>query len=366
MTGLQAEFEARFLDIDVAAVTRMLQDLGARLCLERTLIRRVVFKNADITAVGGWLRLRDEGNRVTLTYKQAASATPAIDSILETEIEVSDFDHAHQLLTAIGCRAVRYQENYREEWRLGDVRFDLDTWPGLPPFLEIEGPDAAAVESAAGKLGLTTSQATYGSVDEVYLSVLGRDILADHEARLVFHNALTFTWHETPPPPGLPVTQVYVFAIDPADGRVLIQDRPGKQTRYMLPGGRPESADGGDPLATAAREVLEESQVHIDTDRAVFLGHQVVTGDPARPEPHAQLRYAAPITSYQPIGPDPDDEHGRTNRRLMTSLHRAAELLGWGERGREQAEAAARAARRLGIDVGHPHPEGYRDRGDAL
>lgn len=365
MTGLQPEFEARFLNIDVQAATQLLQDLGAHLHLELTLMRRVVFKNTDIGAAGGWLRLRDEGHRVTLTYKQTASTTAAIDSILETEIEVSDFDTTHRLLTAIGCRAVRYQENYRQEWRLGDVRFDLDTWPDLPTFLEIEGPDAASVEAAAGKLGLSMSKAVYGSVDEVYLSVLGRDILADHEARLVFHDKLTFTWHETPPPPELPVTQVYVFAIDPADGRVLVQDRPGKQTRYMLPGGRPEAADGGEPLATAAREVLEESQVHIDTANAVFLGHQIVTGDPARPEPHAQLRYAAPIIRYEPIGPDPDDEHGRTNRRLMTSLHRAAELLGWGERGHEQTQAAARAAGQLGIDVDHPQPEGYRDHGDT-
>lgn len=362
---MQPEFEARFLNIDVSAVTQTLQDLGAYLHLERTLMRRVVFKNADITAAGGWLRLRDEGHRVTLTYKQTASVTAAIDSILETEIEVSGFDTTHRLLTAIGCRAVRYQENYRQEWRLGGIRFDLDTWPDLPTFLEVEGPDAAAVETAAGKLGLPMARATYGSVDEVYQSVLGRDILADREARLVFTDSLAFTWHETPAPAELPITQVYVFAIDPADGRVLIQDRPGKQTRYMLPGGRPEPVDGGDPLATAAREVLEESQVHIDTARAVLLGHQVVTGDPARPEPHAQLRYVAPITAYQPIGPDPDDEYGRTNRRLMTSLHRAAELLEWGEQGHQQAQAAARAARQLGIDVDHVHAEGYRDHGDT-
>ena len=135
LMGLQPEFEARFLNIDVSAVTQALQDLGAHLHLERTLMRRVVFKNADIGAAGGWLRLRDEGHSVTLTYKQTASATAAIDSILETEIEVSDFDTTRRLLIAIGCRALRYQENYRQEWRLGDVRFDLDTWPDLPTFL---------------------------------------------------------------------------------------------------------------------------------------------------------------------------------------------------------------------------------------
>ena len=37
------------------------------------------------------------------------------------------------ILRGLGLREVRYQENYREEWRLGEVAFDFDTWPDLPP-----------------------------------------------------------------------------------------------------------------------------------------------------------------------------------------------------------------------------------------
>lgn len=168
------------------------------------------------------------------------------------------------------------------------------------------------------------------------------------------------TWHEAPVPAGMPVTQAYVWALDPDDGRVLIQDRgPQHQRRFTLPGGRPEPEDGGDPLKTAAREAMEESQILIDTDRAVYLGHQVVTWFAKRPEPYAQLRYAAPIIAYEPIAPDPDN--GRTNRRFMTSLARAPELINWHETGAEQAKAALRAGEELGFRVGDPAPEGYRD-----
>jgi adenylate cyclase class 2 len=79
----------------------------------------------------------------------------------------------------MGFKVLRYQENYREEWKLGEVTFDLDTWPDLPTFLEVEGPDEDAVRAAAEKLGLDLTQASYGSVDEVYLAVLERDILAE-------------------------------------------------------------------------------------------------------------------------------------------------------------------------------------------
>jgi adenylate cyclase, class 2 len=68
---------------------------------------------------------------------------------------------------------------YREEWRWGEVAFDFDTWPGLPTFVEIEGPNEAAVRQAAATLGLDYSQARFGSVDEIYKSELGRDILAE-------------------------------------------------------------------------------------------------------------------------------------------------------------------------------------------
>jgi adenylate cyclase class 2 len=173
------EYEARFLAIDTHKVATALRTLGAELHQERTLMRRVVFKNNDIAQHNGWLRLRDEGRHVTLTYKQATAPQATIDSTLEAEITVSSFEDTYRLLTAVHFTALHVQENYREEWRLGELRFDLDTWPGLPTFLEIEGPDAMAVQRAAHQLGLTMAGARFGSIDEVYQTEVGRDILAE-------------------------------------------------------------------------------------------------------------------------------------------------------------------------------------------
>lgn len=181
---MQNEYEARFLSIDVDKTIEVLRRSGAELHQPRTLMRRVVFKNNDIEAAGGWLRLRDEGHQVTLTYKQTTGESSAIDTMLEAEITVSGFDDTHRLLASMGFQALRYQENYREEWRLGELRFDFDTWPDLDTYLEVEGPSQRAVEDAATMLGLDMGTASFGSVDEVYLAVLDRDILT--EAQLVF------------------------------------------------------------------------------------------------------------------------------------------------------------------------------------
>jgi hypothetical protein len=72
---------------------------------------------------------------------------------------------------------------------------------------------------------------------------------------------------------------------------------------------------------------------------------------------------AGSVTAYEPVGPDLDTIDLRVNRRFMTSLERAAELLAWGDHAVAQANAARRAGMGLGIPVDRPGTEGYRDEG---
>ncbi|MGI5119207.1 class IV adenylate cyclase [Marinactinospora thermotolerans] len=174
---MKHEYEAKFLAVDVAGLQAKLSALGAVQAFPRTLLTRKIFESDSLDG-GAWLRLRDEGTRSTLTLKQVTDAT-TIDGTKEIETEVADLHAMADILRRIGLSEVRYQENYREEWRLGDVTFDFDTWPDLPTFLEIEGPDEASVRWAADLLGLDYSEARFGSVDEIYKSEAGRDILAE-------------------------------------------------------------------------------------------------------------------------------------------------------------------------------------------
>jgi adenylate cyclase, class 2 len=182
--NVKHEYEAKFLCVDVAGLQAKLTALGAVQAFPRTLLTRKIFEN-DALEGGAWIRLRDEGTRSTLTLKQVADSR-SIDGTTEIETEVTDLGAIAEILSRLGLREVRYQENYREEWRWGETVFDFDTWPGLATFVEIEGPDEASVREAAGALGLDYSQARFGSVDEIYMSELGRDILA--ESTLLFAN----------------------------------------------------------------------------------------------------------------------------------------------------------------------------------
>ncbi|MFM9608066.1 CYTH domain-containing protein [Streptomyces niveiscabiei] len=174
---MKHEYEATFLDVDVVELQARLRELGAVQVMPRTLLTRRIFESGALGR-GAWVRLRDEGARATLTVKQVSDPA-SIDGTTEVETEVGDLKATAEILRLVGLVEVRYQENYREEWRLGDVVFDFDTWPDLPTFVEIEGPDEAAVRRAAALLELDYARARFGSVDEIYKSEAGRDILAE-------------------------------------------------------------------------------------------------------------------------------------------------------------------------------------------
>lgn len=165
---MQTEIEAKFLDIDHAALRTTLKELGAELKLLMRLMKRNNYDFPDLRLQkrGGWVRLRDEGDKVTLSYKQLSDRT--LHGTSEVNVTVDNFENADALLRAIGLEPTSYQETKRESWRLGDLEIELDEWPWTKPYVEIEGPDEAALKDIAGKLGLDWQNVCHGSVEVVY------------------------------------------------------------------------------------------------------------------------------------------------------------------------------------------------------
>jgi adenylate cyclase class 2 len=111
--------------------------------------------------------VRDEGDKVTLTYKQSSNSSVITDTI-ESEVVVSNFEDTVAILEAAGLPSQSYQETRRETWRLDDVEVVLDEWPWLDPLLEIEGPSEDSVKATAARLGFDWSEALIGSVTQAY------------------------------------------------------------------------------------------------------------------------------------------------------------------------------------------------------
>jgi len=156
------------LNVDHGQIRVKLRELGAVCEIPMRLMRRNNFDYPDdrLDKVNGWIRIRDEGNKVTLGYKQLDHR--GLHGTKEVSVAVGDFDKAQKLLLAIGLKQKSYQETKRESWRLGNVEIELDEWPWIMPFVELESQNEEELKDIAQKLGLDWLKVVHGSVEIVY------------------------------------------------------------------------------------------------------------------------------------------------------------------------------------------------------
>jgi adenylate cyclase, class 2 len=92
-----------------------------------------------------------------------------MDSQKEYETTVEDFETTRQVLISAGLTQTGYQENKRETWQMPDgTLVELETWPKLPSYLEIEGKSEEAVKHAASLLGFNWQDHIVQSNDHLY------------------------------------------------------------------------------------------------------------------------------------------------------------------------------------------------------
>lgn len=160
---MQTEIEAKFTDIDLDDMRSRLKKVGATLVTPERLMRRKKFGPHGSTA---YARVRDEGDKITMTYKVVEDWT--LHGTKEINLVVNDFDAACAFLEAIGMKQKAYIETRRENWSLNGCDIALDTWPWIPSFVEVEGPSEEAVRSTAALLGCDWGRALHGTVEPVY------------------------------------------------------------------------------------------------------------------------------------------------------------------------------------------------------
>ena len=163
---MNTEIEAKFVNVDHDVIRAKLKELGGVLEEPMRLMRRVTINSDVMKAKNAFMRIRDEGHRVTLTYKQFD--TLSVDGAKELEVVVSDFQTAVDMLAAAGLPHQSFQESKRETWKLGTTEVVLDLWPWLNPYIEIEGESEAELRKVASDLGLDWSDAVFGDVMEAY------------------------------------------------------------------------------------------------------------------------------------------------------------------------------------------------------
>ncbi len=168
------EIEVKFLTIDPQKMQEKLVAIGAKKVFEKTYRRRVFdYPDLRLHKDGAWLRLRDEGEKITLSYKhrlgqKTHDGTANDESMVVIEVSVDDFEKTALLLQKIGFAEKHYIENRRVRYVLGEVEFDIDTYPRLDPYLEIEAPTWEEVDRAIELLGLNPQERKIFSTYQIY------------------------------------------------------------------------------------------------------------------------------------------------------------------------------------------------------
>lgn len=169
---MKKEIEATFLSVEKDQTREKLKAAGFELKTPEYLMRRKTFDFSRIApGRNKWGRVRQESDKVTMTIKEIRGS--GINDTYEVELVVNDFDIAASFFEACDIPAKAFQENMREVWTRNEVEVTIDTWPGLNPFVEVEGVNEKTVREVSNELGFDFEKAVFGSIDLVYEKELG-------------------------------------------------------------------------------------------------------------------------------------------------------------------------------------------------
>lgn len=161
---MKTEYEVRVLEINRDKMIETLESLGAQKIgdwRQKRYVYDIIPKDDN-----SWIRLRTNGIKTTLTFKTVKEKT--IDGTKEAEVEVSDFEETNLILEQMGHHNRGFQENKRIQYILDDVEIDIDTWPNIPTYLEIEGKDKESVNKIIEKLEIDKNKISTLDVQSLY------------------------------------------------------------------------------------------------------------------------------------------------------------------------------------------------------
>ena len=118
-----------------------------------------------------WIRLRQDGEIVEITIKYIYSnkANYNIDEVKEIEIKTDNFEMANKLIEEMGYYRKKLAEKKRDSYSYQGMDIEIDEWPLLEPYIEIEGNNIDKIYELANLLGYSKEQTRVMNTEDVYL-----------------------------------------------------------------------------------------------------------------------------------------------------------------------------------------------------
>jgi predicted adenylyl cyclase CyaB len=143
------EYEYNYKIFDKNQILKRLKELGA--IYHGTWIFRVQVFIHPNEIPHTYIRIRDEGHKITMTYKYYK---PELQFSNENEVIINDFDQGCEIMLGIGCKKKYYYEKIREIWHIENTEVCWDTQPGIYDIMEIESKSKNELEKYVKLLGL--------------------------------------------------------------------------------------------------------------------------------------------------------------------------------------------------------------------
>ncbi len=161
------EYEYSFIGFDRKNIIDRIKKLGG--IKKGTFLFRVMMLSHPKNKPDTHLRVRDEGHRVTMTYKYNMDQK----FVNENEVCIDNYKSGIGFLKSIGCDKKFYYEKIREIWILDDSEIVFDTMPAKPDKIEVESNSKEQLDKVLGNLGLKVSDGYVGKDPDIYEEYFG-------------------------------------------------------------------------------------------------------------------------------------------------------------------------------------------------
>ncbi|MEG1048674.1 MAG: CYTH domain-containing protein, partial [Bacilli bacterium] len=116
-----------------------------------------------------WIRLRKSNDKIELTTKHIFEKNSnLIQKVMETEIATSDFEETNKLLESIGLMKRSYQEKIRYSYKYKNAEIEIDIWPRLEPYIEIETDNEKLMNEIINLLELNSHEIVSTNTENLY------------------------------------------------------------------------------------------------------------------------------------------------------------------------------------------------------
>lgn len=154
------EIETKVLDIVKESIESKLHDLGAKL-FPRTKLTVDWFRKCGIKeGEDEWfLRIRSYNNeKYEVTWKAKSEIIGKARKHKEINFLIEEPEKLADLFEELDLEKYAHQEKYRTTYTLNEWQFDIDEYPGMPAFIEIEGKSEEHIQEAIKLLGLENNK----------------------------------------------------------------------------------------------------------------------------------------------------------------------------------------------------------------